>query len=363
MCLRRSLGGLPLRRRPGPRIGDGRWPVGLQVPGLGADIERTGPGAAVEQHDDWAIRIDQRYLNNEAGAGARAKEREHAAGKRRGRRLVERLLDTRTDERAWRRGAQGEERVADALSGLDGRWAVVHDLTIGRRGANLDHLVIGPPGVFVLNTKNLTGTVTIHERSVRQNGHRTTFVPGLAREVTVVGERLSAAVGRPVPVSGALVLMGCRIEVRRPLDGIAVLTPPQVVQWLRSLPADVLEPGQVLELERAARTPHTWLPPGSAAGRKASPRRQPSSPGGVAASADASGRSPASSSPVTVARWRRYGKDRLYANGPDGLRLGYLEVATGEILLEVADPTGTVAAQLRASHRALGDTAAEPPSP
>jgi len=346
----------------------------------------------VEQHDDWAIRIDQRYLHNEAGAGARAKAREHAAGKGRGRRLVERLLDARTDERAWRRGAQGEERVADALSGLDGRWAVVHDLTIGRRGANLDHLVIGPPGVFVLNTKNLTGTVTIHERSVRQNGHRTAFVPGLVREVTVVGERLSAAAGRPVSVSGALVLMGCRIEVKRPLDGIAVLTPPQVVEWLRSLPADVIEPGQVLELERVARTPDTWLPPAGAAGRKAAPRRRPPSPAGPAevptgatppggpadaaelaggpadaaelagGPAEAGGPANAGGPAVTIARWRRYGKDRLYANGVDGLRLGYLEVATGEIVLEVADPAGTIAAQLRASNRTLGDTAAEPPT-
>jgi hypothetical protein len=59
---------------------------------------------------------------------------------------------------------------------------------------------------------------------------------------------------------------------------------------------------------------------------------------------------------VTIRRWKRYGKDRLYANGADGLRLGYLEVATGEIVLEVADPTGTIAAQLRASRRALGGT-------
>jgi hypothetical protein len=57
---------------------------------------------------------------------------------------------------------------------------------------------------------------------------------------------------------------------------------------------------------------------------------------------------------IPVRRWKGYGKDRFYANGADGVRLGYLEVATGEIVLEVTHPTGTITAQLRASHRALG---------
>ena len=62
---------------------------------------------------------------------------------------------------------------------------------------------------------------------------------------------------------------------------------------------------------------------------------------------------------IAVRRWKRYGKDRLYANAADGLRLGYLDVATGELHLEVADPTGTITAQLRATHRDLAGPAVE----
>jgi hypothetical protein len=54
--------------------------------------------------DEWHIRIDQRYLHNEAGAGARAKERELAGEKRTARRLFEQVFDPRTDDRGWRRG-------------------------------------------------------------------------------------------------------------------------------------------------------------------------------------------------------------------------------------------------------------------
>jgi hypothetical protein len=132
--------------------------------------------------DEWHIRIEKRYLNNQAGAGARAKAQELAGEKGAARRFLERVLDPKTEDRSWRRGAEGEERVATQLSSLGEGWAVIHALTIGRKGANLDHLVIGPAGVFALNTKNLTGKLTVYEHVVLQNGRKTSFVPAGLRE-------------------------------------------------------------------------------------------------------------------------------------------------------------------------------------
>ena len=325
--------------------------------------------------DEWHIRIDQRYIDNEAGAGARAKEQELAGNKGTARRFVERLLDAKTEDRNWRRGAEGEERVAAYLASLGEQWAVVHDLTIGRKGANLDHLVVGPPGVFVLNTKNLTGKLTVYEHAILQNGHKTTFVPAALREARTVQKRLSAAVGREIKAWSCLVVMGCEVEVRKPLANLTLVPARSLPRWLDRLPGGALSAGEVLELERVARTPGTWLP-GPAATRQPAPTARrpqpphqpddraplatadperwalPMAPPTSASRAGPVGHSSAGS--VTVRRWKRYGKDRLYANGADGRRLGYLDVATGEIVLEVADPTGTTAAQLRASHRALG---------
>jgi hypothetical protein len=52
---------------------------------------------------------------------------------------------------AWRRGAVGERRTARVLAALERQgWAVLHDLAVPRSQANLDHLVIGPGGVFVI---------------------------------------------------------------------------------------------------------------------------------------------------------------------------------------------------------------------
>lgn len=40
---------------------------------------------------------------------------------------------------------------------------------------------------------------------------------------------------------------------------------------------------------------------------------------------------------LTAVRWRRYGMDRLYVNAADGTRVGWLDLATGETHLELAE--------------------------
>jgi Nuclease-related domain len=59
---------------------------------------------------------------------------------------------------AWARGAAGERHVARLLAPLERHgWAVLHDLRVPSSRANIDHLVIGPPGVFVIDAKYYRG--------------------------------------------------------------------------------------------------------------------------------------------------------------------------------------------------------------
>jgi hypothetical protein len=62
--------------------------------------------------------------------------------------------------RTWQRGAHGERRTARLLDRLhrDG-FMVFHDLAVPGSPANVDHLVIGPSGVFVIDSKQWSGTV------------------------------------------------------------------------------------------------------------------------------------------------------------------------------------------------------------
>ena len=66
------------------------------------------------------------------------------------------------DASAWRRGAAGERRTARLLGPLARHgWAVLHDLAIPGSQANLDHLVIGPGGVFVIDSKQYRGRLRL----------------------------------------------------------------------------------------------------------------------------------------------------------------------------------------------------------
>ena len=62
--------------------------------------------------------------------------------------------------RAWQRGATGERHTARLLDrlGRDG-YVSFHDLAMPDSTANLDHLVVGPSGVFVIDSKQWTGHV------------------------------------------------------------------------------------------------------------------------------------------------------------------------------------------------------------
>jgi hypothetical protein len=62
------------------------------------------------------------------------------------------------DAVAWQRGATGERRTARLLDPLERQgWAVLHDLALPGSRANIDHLVIGPGGVFVIDSKHYRG--------------------------------------------------------------------------------------------------------------------------------------------------------------------------------------------------------------
>ncbi len=62
--------------------------------------------------------------------------------------------------KAWQRGAHGERHTARLLDRLtrDG-YVIFHDLAVPDSPANVDHVVIGPSGVFVIDSKQWTGSV------------------------------------------------------------------------------------------------------------------------------------------------------------------------------------------------------------
>lgn len=63
---------------------------------------------------------------------------------------------------AWFKGARGEEQIAFLLAGLPGDWHVFHDFSLAQ-GVRADHVVVGPVGIFVIETKFWQGEVRLLE--------------------------------------------------------------------------------------------------------------------------------------------------------------------------------------------------------
>src|SRR6185312_13324595 len=91
--------------------------------------------------------------------------------------LLDRLLGVHTQERAWRIGADGEQAVASQLVRLGPAWRSIHSVPVGEQGADIDHIVIGPAGVFTINAKNHpNASVWVGADTFLVNGTRTWYV-------------------------------------------------------------------------------------------------------------------------------------------------------------------------------------------
>jgi hypothetical protein len=180
----------------------------------------------------------------------------------RGVRVLARLLGVRTRDRSWRVGAAGESAVGARLDRLVGRgWRVLHGVSLGG-GGDVDHLLIGPPGVLVVNTKHHPGArVRVGRDVVFVRGRATTYVGRAHREAERVRLALAAAWDRQLHVAPVLVFHGHRSlqgwVARRP-RAVQVLPSWAVTWWCRLPGRPVLDSAAVEELFDLARRPATW---------------------------------------------------------------------------------------------------------
>jgi Nuclease-related domain len=154
---------------------------------------------------------------------------------------------------AWRRGAVGERRTARVLAALERQgWAVLHDLAVPRSQANLDHLVIGPGGVFVIDSKQYRGRLQLDPSRQLWHG-RYPLAPAL-RAVSFEADQAALVltdadvVVRPImAIHGAQVPWGKLV-----IAGVPVVAARRLPSMLRQLPA-VLGPERVAALADQAR--------------------------------------------------------------------------------------------------------------
>ncbi len=214
----------------------------------------------VDPNEEWAsVELGAPSGGRRAGGSAPENARSPRAAEPI-RTVLARFLGVHTDERAWRRRAGGERVTGWWLGRLPAGWHVLHDIPVGGAGANIDHLVIGPSGIFTITTKNLTGKLWVGPKSILHNRRRTDFLPKASAEARLASQLLSTAVGRPVEVRGVLAILADDWTIKqRPAD-VHVAAPRGARDWILKQPAS-LRPHEVIELAGAASRPGTWRVP------------------------------------------------------------------------------------------------------
>ncbi len=63
------------------------------------------------------------------------------------------------DARKYDAGRRGEDAIADALSRLDDSHFLINDVILPSSHGNIDHVLLTPKNIFVLETKNWSGKI------------------------------------------------------------------------------------------------------------------------------------------------------------------------------------------------------------
>jgi len=163
------------------------------------------------------------------------------------------------DSRPWYKGALGEIAVGRILARLGHGWTVLHAVPVGTGASDVDHVLIGPAGVFTLNTKNHSNqAVWVAGRTFMVAGKRQPHIPKATHEAARAAKLLTAAAGEGVEVTGVLVIVEPKsMKIREKPEDVAVVTDRQLLRWLnRRQPS--LAPEQVARISAAAVLPGTW---------------------------------------------------------------------------------------------------------
>jgi hypothetical protein len=159
------------------------------------------------------------------------------------------VFDDPQSTTAWSVGAIGEQRLGEALAAIAGPTVrVLHDRRIPRTTANIDHMVVCPAGVFIIDAKRYRdarpelrvqgGIIRPREELLIVGGRdRTKLVQGMHKQLALVQAALA---DQPdVPVHGVL----CFVDADWPLIGGSFTVQGVAVLWMKKLKARLIEPG------------------------------------------------------------------------------------------------------------------------
>ena len=168
------------------------------------------------------------YTSRKASRERRAREKHPRIGG-----LLLALQDEPQHQKAWERGAAGEQQVATSLAKyLRDDVIVLHDRRIPGTRANIDHIVVARSGVWVIDAKRYKGKARIDRplfgapKLVINGRDQTKLIQALDRQVGLVHTAMEQ-IAPDTPTRGALCFIDTGLPLVRALtlDGYPLLRP------------------------------------------------------------------------------------------------------------------------------------------
>ena len=165
-------------------------------------------------------------------------------------------------------GALAEIALADSLAALGPDWTVVHSVPVGgalpEQHLAIDHLVIGPAGIFTITLHSHAGQdIWVGERTFLVDDERLGHLPVAEESALAVSGLLEAALAVrgtavDVLVTPCIVVDSpATMRVRQRTGRIQVTTARDFTAWLASLPR-LFSPAVVNTLSAVALQASTW---------------------------------------------------------------------------------------------------------
>ena len=116
--------------------------------------------------------------------------------------IVYPFLDPSKEAQKWAKGAKGERRVGKILDEIasENNFKVLHDRAIPKSKANIDHILVTPKGIFIVDAKNYKGKVEIRkngswlspgkDKLVVDGSDRSSLVEGVRWQIKTMSELL-----------------------------------------------------------------------------------------------------------------------------------------------------------------------------
>jgi Nuclease-related domain len=150
-----------------------------------------------------------------------------------GMRFLESNVDAiRGEYLSYAQGRDGERLVAAILDELGSEWHLFHGLQL-REAQDFDHVLVGPRGLFYIQTKNWRGHITHGADELLRNGERVNVIGTIRSQAMDLKDRLAKETGSPVRwVNAILAIPFAWIDGQGETRNVAVLHQQDLLAYI-----------------------------------------------------------------------------------------------------------------------------------